>query len=97
MTLHDVASQLHNLTAGRINGERWSLTQTQRYLHNWLVRIPAIEGKAQAEQYLTVTLPDGEWLAKAERLAGGEYDYTIPDTREQESRLWAEMLARSAQ
>ena len=48
----------------------------------------------EAEMIFEVSLPDGKWLAKIYR-KGSNYDYYIPETREQEKRLWAELEAKS--
>ena len=40
---------------------------------------------------MEVNLPDGPWLVRIFRV-GDEFDYLIPDTREQESVLRYELL-----
>ena len=83
MTLHDVSTQIFNLTNGRVNGEQFSLLQLQANIATWC-RIG--EGR-----YIgSVTLPDGEWLYKLTKGDYG-YDYFIPDTRDQENRLYDEL------
>lgn len=84
MTLHDVAHQLHSLSlAGFINSERFSEQRLYTQLKAMLRDV--------GDQYIfEIALPDGKWMAKAERTRYG-YDYWIPDTREQEKVLWEEL------
>lgn len=85
MTLHDIATQIHHISAGRVNGERFSRHELEATLGRWL-REP------QSRYILEAELPDGRWLVKAENLGRGMFDYYIPDTREQEAALKAELF-----
>ena len=80
MTLHDVATQVHRLSRGRINGERFTYAQLKANIATWC--------RIGNGRYIgSIVLPDGEWLYE---LTSGDfgYDYYIPDTREQENALY---------
>ena len=80
MTLHETAKQIHSLTGGRVNGEQYTLAQLEKNISTWCMI-------GNGRFIGSVTLPDGEWLYE---LTSGDYgyDYCIPDTREQENRLY---------
>lgn len=87
MTLHDISTQLHNLTGGHINGERFSKQELEGAIRRWM-RNP--EGLKIPNRFvIEVELKDGRWLATIDRFADSPdgYDYYIPDTREQEDLL----------
>ena len=82
MTLHEVANQIHDLTAGTINGEHFTKTEFNTTLRRWM---------GLGEQMIfELTLPDGRWLCKVYEIRDG-YDYFLPDTREQERELYKEL------
>lgn len=93
MTLHEISTQLHHMTNGHINGEHFSRQALESNLHRWM---RSCETNAiQNTHVIEVSLPDGTWLCEVHRFAdvADGYDYYIPDTREQEARIW-EMLSR---
>ena len=46
--------------------------------------------------FMEISQPDGRWLFKITHYSDGEWDYYIPDTREQEYKLTAEFLRKGA-
>lgn len=80
MTLHDVSTQIYSLTGGHVNGEHYSLAQLEKCISIWC-------RNANGHYIGIVSLADGDWLYE---LTCGDYgyDYSIPDTREQENRLY---------
>lgn len=88
MTLHEIATQLHNLTfGGHVNGEKFTKTELEQNLKRWLRN--AGHNKIPGKVVIEVCLADGRWLATVERFdnTADGYDYWIPDTREQENRI----------
>ncbi|MCC8157283.1 MAG: hypothetical protein LIO54_08410 [Oscillospiraceae bacterium] len=84
MTLHQVADQLFNLSvAGYFNGEKF--TRERLYAHLKCFLRPEV-GNAMI---MTISLPDGVWYFKVNHYGKGadEYDYDLPETREQERRI----------
>ncbi len=94
MTLHDITTQLHNMTKGHINGECFSRQALESNLHRWM---RGCENNAIQNSYiLEVELADGKWLCEVHKFAESSdgYDYYIPDTREQEARIWDKLTKR---
>ena len=88
MTLHNIASQLLSLSVDKkINGVKFSAKRLETVLGMWLrpEALPSGKNKVVAE----IHLPDGFWFFYIVRLNDGEFDYYIPDTREQEKRVIA--------
>lgn len=88
MTLHDVANSVFTLSVGgHINGENFSRREFIEYVDNMF--------RTGCNLYVTVELPDGEWLVKIYRFGSlaDMYDYYIPDTRGEEQFLYYEFLA----
>lgn len=97
MTIHDVTSQLHSLSVGGyFNGEKFTVKQLQNCIadafrsettlaiaHTWVMEI---------------SLPDGRWLCAIEHYndKSDGFDYTIPESREQESRLFDRLTKKGA-
>ena len=97
MTIHDVASQLINLSVGGyINGEKFSKDRLENQLrclfrneeHNAIAHTVVME----------VALRDGRWLFSVTHYNNKPdgFDYMIPDTREQEDELFARLTKRGA-
>lgn len=93
MTLREVSSQLFDLSVdGFFNREKFS----RRRLHDYL-RIMLREPQHNAIPntfVLEIALPDGWWHCTVSRF-GTMFDYWIPDTRDQESRLLEKLAAAS--
>ena len=87
MTHADLVNHIFMLSDGHVNGETMTKREVAQATAAWL-RTPG------TSYYATLALADGEWLTRLDRLADGGYDYLLPDTREQESRLWAALLAK---
>ena len=87
MTITEAAKQIFDLSiAGYINGEKFTLKRFEAYARNML--------KTADSFIFEICLPDGRWMAKFNRFGkkSDEYDYYIPDTREQETLLKNELL-----
>lgn len=88
MTITNISAQLYDLATGHyINDVKFtSSTELMSVLKMWL-------HKEESSFIFQIALPDGKWMAKAIR-KGSYFDYYIPDTREQEERLWKELLSK---
>lgn len=88
MTALDLTKQLYDLALDHtINGERFTKRQLEHSIHIWL--------RKDGDNFIfEITLPDGRWFAEMRRI-GDEYDYYIPDTREQEQRVIDRLMAKS--
>ena len=90
MTKAELTTQLINLSvAGYFNGEKF----TKERLNNYIGKMCRNVGD---KLFMEISLPDGRWLFKITHYADGEWDYYIPDTREQEYKLTAEFLRKGA-
>lgn len=92
MTIREVSKQLFDLSLGHFfNDEKWTRDQLAHYIAN-MFREP--EGlKLKNRIVMEICLRDGRWLFTIDRFSDEPdgFDYWIPDTREQEARLWAEL------
>ena len=90
MTIREIAEQLHNLSGGQINGQHYTKAETASYIYNMF------RGSLKLKNRLVmqIVLPDGEWLMTVNRFSNEPdgFDYTIPDTREQEQMLWSQLV-----
>ena len=94
MTLHDVSTQLYNLTLGGfVNGEKFTKQQLEANLRRWMREPERL--KIKNRLVIEICLQDGRWLATVDRFddTPDGYDYYIPDTREQEQKLKDLLLA----
>jgi len=90
MTKLELTTQLMNLAvAGYFNSEKF----TKERLNNYISKMCRNTGD---KLYMEISLPDGHWLFKITRYDAGDWDYYIPDTREQEAKLTAEFLGKGA-
>lgn len=81
MTIKEIAGQLHKMSKGHINGEKFTKRELENVFQMWM---------RNSTRYIgSITLPDGEWLFSLDRFGdkADQFDYTIPDTREQEMEL----------
>lgn len=88
MTLHEVSTQLYNLTIdGFVNGEQFTKHQLEAILRKWMQNPEQL--KIKNRLVIELCLPDGRWFATVDRFAdqADGYDYYIPETREQEQRI----------
>lgn len=89
MTLHDIASQLHDLSVdGCFNGEHFTRAGLETAIRMWM-RNPE-HNKIKNRYVLEISLQDGRWLMTIDKISDSAdgYDYYIPDTRDEEGRLW---------
>ena len=88
MTKTELTSQLMDLSiAGYFNGEKFSLKRLNTYL--------GVLCRNDGDKlYMRIALPDGEWLFKIVRYSTGDWDYFIPDTRDEEQKLVAEFMPK---
>lgn len=86
MTLKDITEQVYSIAVnGTVNGEKFTCKELYTAFKAWL--------RNPGDRYIfTLLLPDGEWFCEAARGPWG-YDYTIPDTREQETRIKNRLFA----
>lgn len=86
MTIRDISSQLTSLSAdNKFNGIKRSKTSLENFIAT-MFKSPLAGGN---KLVMTISLPDGEWFFYIVQYAPGEFDYYIPDTREQEKRVIA--------
>ena len=88
MTIHELSNQLYNLSvAGYFNGEKFTRQQLENHIAS------AFRGalKAGNRYVMEIALPDGRWFFTVNRFANTAdgFDYTIPDTREDEAKILA--------
>ena len=91
MTIHELSNQLYNLSvAGYFNGEKF----TKRQLENHIASAFRGALKAGNRYVMEIALPDGRWLFTVNRFANTSdgFDYTIPDTREEEAKIKALLI-----
>ena len=96
MTIHDVASQLYSLSVDhKFNGVRFTRRQLEDRIACDFRPGLAATNKIPYCEAMTIRLPDGEWLFLIDQCPSDPecFGYTIPDTREQEARLWARLTA----
>lgn len=90
MKLHQATDALFDLSIGGFfNGQQYKRNELYDYVSS-MFRGTLKLGNSLV---LEISLPDGRWLCSINRLANGEYDYYIPDTREQETRLYERLIA----
>ena len=88
MTKTELTIQLMNLAVNNtFNAERFSMKRLNTYISKMCRNIGD-------KLYMEISLPDGRWLFKITHYADKDWDYYIPDTREQEAKLTAEFLRR---
>lgn len=89
MTLHEISTQLHSLTLGGfVNGEKFTRHELESNLRRWMRDCE--HKKIRNSHVVEICLMDGRWLCEIHKFADSPdgYDYYIPDTREQEQRIW---------
>lgn len=90
MTQTELVNQIYGLSvAGYFNGEKFSKERLNTYIGKMCYNVGD-------KLYMEISLPDGRWLFKITHYADGDWDYYIPDTREQEAKLTAEFLKKGA-
>lgn len=92
MTLHETLKSVYGLTvAGHINREKMSLKTFEGYVKNLFRGNTKLSNRVVVE----IALPDGWWLCEIVRYAdrADGYGYNLPETREQEQRIWNALTA----
>ena len=92
MTLHETIQSVYGLTvAGYINREKMTLTAFEGYIKNLFKGNTKLSNRVVVE----IALPDGWWLCQIIRFADRRdgFNYEIPETREQEQRIWKALTA----
>ena len=80
MTKAELVNQLFDLSvAGYFNGEQFTKTRLNAYITNMF--------KSGQRLVMNIALPDGRWYFYIDKYSDNEYDYFIPDTREQEQKI----------
>lgn len=92
MTLHEVTDQIFSLSLGHIiNSEKFSKQRLEKQI------VMLTRPETGSNWYIfEICLPDGKWMAEVTQFRAGEFDYYIPDTREQEAFLWDKLLHNNA-
>ena len=96
MTIKETAKRLFGQAiGGYFNGEKFTETR----LYNTIVNgMKNCEFNAIKNAYvMQIALPDGWWYCKITKYGNkaDEYDYYIPETREQERRLIDRLMGRA--
>ena len=85
MTLYEISSQLHSLSVdGFFNHQKVTVCWLKDYIKENLIQ------KGKGSFLIEILLPDGWWHFVIHKFADGNrigYDYTLPDTREQEAYI----------
>ena len=86
MTIREVCKQLYDLSVGGyFNGEKFTLDR----LINQTKNMFCTPLKGGDRLVMQIALPDGWWNFYIVEYDKGQFDYYIPDTREQEKRVIA--------
>jgi len=90
MTKLELVNQLTDLAIdNRFNAEKFS----KKRLHTYISKMCRNIGDSLV---MNISLPDGDWYFRINRYSATEYDYEIPETREQETRIINALLRRGA-
>ena len=90
MTKLELTTQLRNLSVdGYFNGEKFTKERFNTYIGKMCRNVGD-------KLFMEISLPDGRWLFRITHCGDGEWDYYIPNTREQEAKLTAELLRKGA-
>ena len=80
MTKAELVNQLYELSVGEyFNGEKFTKERLTTYITNMF--------KTGNRLVMNIALPDGRWYFYLNKYNDNEYDYVIPDTREQEQKI----------
>ena len=92
MTIREITTQLYDLAVGHtLNGKTWTKQELEHYIRTMFTGSLKLDNAVAME----ISLPDGKWLMTIDRFsdANDGFDYYIPDTREQEKRIWDALTA----
>lgn len=91
MTLKEACNRVYNLTiAGYINGEKFTADRFYRQTASLFQ-----DREAPCQVWFAVAQPDGWWYSTINQYRKGEFDWTIPETREQEARIIRAFMAHA--
>lgn len=93
MTIHEISNQLHALSVNSFfNGEKFTKRELEHYINNCFEKGSL---KLKNRLVMEINLRDGKWLFTVDRFSDSVsgFDYYIPDTREQEARIWELLTA----
>ena len=91
MTKAEVMRQVYNLSVnGTFDGEHLSFTKFKSVVEDTLER-----DKKKDEIFsvveMKIKLPDGVWNMSITRFCDGSWDYFIPETREEERKVYGKV------
>lgn len=88
MTKTELTRQLMDLSiAGYFNSEKFSKERLNKYIS----KLCRNDGD---KLYMRIAMPDGWWLFKIVRYSATDWDYIIPNTRDEEQKLVAEFMPK---
>jgi hypothetical protein len=91
MTLNEIATQLHEFSVGGyFNHQKYTKEDLRRYLKLML------RGDKPDPLVMEIALPNGWWYFQINKRNPERdgFDYTIPETREQEAEIKADLIRR---
>ena len=92
MTIKQVSAKLFGLAVdGFFNGEQFTKRELEDFIANSFRSEASL--KLGHQLAMEIALPDGRWLFTITHYdpSADGFDFFIPETREQESRLWARL------
>ena len=89
MTKSDVLKQVYELSVnGNFNRENgWSFSKFKSYIAE------KFSSEKRQSIIMEIELPDGWWYMSISRFKNGHWDYYIPDTKEENKRLYDEIVS----
>lgn len=98
MTFTELTDQLYSLSVASPMGRFNAVPESNKaWIKSYLYTIFVRSGSNTDKAIIQISLPDGQWYCKITKFAEGQYDYYIPETREQNARIWDEFTGRKPQ
>ena len=94
MTIKETAKRLFDLAVGGyFNGEKFTVDRLYKSIVSGMKCCET--NKIKNAYVMQIALPDGWWYCKVTKYGNkaDEYDYYIPETRDQEAKLKAKFFA----
>ena len=92
MTKTEVLKQVYGLSVnGNFNGEHLSFTKFKSFVEETLDRKKKKTNDVYESADMRIKLPDGVWFMSITRFRDGFWDYYIPETREDERRVFGKV------
>lgn len=86
MTINEISKKLFNLSAGGyFNHEKFTEKRLSNYIDKMFHDSNGVRCKSNI--VMEIALDDGWWLFHIDWIDGYGFDFTIPNTREQEKQL----------